>query len=239
MKPMFSYYGSKYKCAKHYGAPRSDTVIEPFAGSAAYSLFWEPKKVILIEKSNVISGIWEYLINADPARILALPTDFNHVDDVDWHNADERALVGFWLGKGKVTPGKSRSKWGREYANAPDCKVWNEAVKRRLAAQVEKIRHWQVIRGDYTVAPDVEAHWFVDPPYNSECGKRYAINDVDFSQLADWSIRRKGYVQVCENEGANWLPFQPFRSVNTYMASASRVAKYSYEVLYEAYGRNN
>ncbi len=232
MRPMFSYYGSKYKCAKHYGAPRFDTVIEPFAGSAAYSLFWEPKNVILIEKSTVISGIWQYLINADPRRILALPTDFSHVDDVDWRDADEKALVGFWLGKGKTTPGKSRSKWGREYANAPDCKVWNEAVKRRLAAQVEKIRHWQIIRGDYTIAADIEAHWFIDPPY-SEAGKRYAVNDVDFSELAAWSRQRKGFVQVCENEGANWLPFQPFRKVNTYKASARRKAKYSYEVLYE------
>lgn len=209
MRPMFSYFGSKYKCAKHYGAPRFDTVIEPFAGSAAYSLFWEPKNVILIEKSTVISGIWQYLINADPRRILALPTDFSHVDDVDWRDADEKALVGFWLGKGKTTPGKSRSKWGREYANAPDCKVWNEAVKRRLAAQVEKIRHWQIIRGDYTIAPDIEAHWFIDPPY-IKAGKLYPVRDVDYSALADWSRERKGFVQVCENEGADWLPLSSF-----------------------------
>lgn len=232
MRPMFSYFGSKYKCAKHYGEPRFDTVIEPFAGSAAYSLFWEPKNVILIEKNTVISGIWRYLINADPKRILALPTDFNHVDDVDWRDADEKSLVGFWIGKGKTTPGLTRSKWGREYADAPDCKVWNEAVKRRLAAQVEKIRHWQIIGGDYTVAPDIEAHWFIDPPY-SEAGKRYAVNDVNFNDLAVWAKQRKGFVQVCENEGAKWLSFQPFRKVNTYKASASRKAKYSNEVLYE------
>ena len=232
---MFSYFGSKYKLAKRYGAPRFDTVIEPFAGSASYSLFWEPKNVILIEKSTVISGIWQYLINADPRRILALPTDFEHVDDVDWRDADEKALVGFWIGKGKSTPGKTRSKWGREYATATDCKVWNEAVKQRIAKQVDKIRHWQIIRGDYTIAPDIEAHWFIDPPY-MESGRKYAVNDVNYTELAAWSQQRKGFTQVCENKGAAWLPFKDFHSVNTYhhmKDDGIRKAKYSHEVVYE------
>ncbi len=234
MKPMFSYFGSKYKLAKRYGAPRFDTVIEPFAGSAAYSLFWEPKNVILIEKSTVISGIWQYLVNASPARIMALPTNFTHIDELDLC-ADAKALIGFWIGKGKTTPGLTRSKWGREYADSPDCKVWNEAVKRRLAAQVDKIRHWQIIRGDYTVAPDIEAHWFIDPPYK-EAGKKYKVNDVDYPHLAEWSLQRKGFVQVCENDGAKWLPFQPFHSVNTYhhmKESGQRKAKYTHEVIYQ------
>lgn len=234
MKPMFSYFGSKYKLAKHYGAPRHDTVIEPFAGSAAYSLYWEPKNVILIEKSTVISGIWQYLISASPARIMALPTNFMHIDELDLC-ADAKALIGFWIGKGKTTPGLTRSKWGREYADAPDCKVWNEAVKRRIAAQVDKIRHWQIIRGDYTIAPDIEAHWFIDAPY-IECGKAYAINDVDFTSLGKWVKTRRGFTQVCENDGAKWLPFLPFHKINTYhhiKENNERKAKYTEEVLYE------
>lgn len=81
MKPMFSYFGSKYKLAKLYGAPRHDTVIEPFAGSAAYSLYWEPKNVILFDKSPIIVSIWNYLITASEKQIMDLPTDFEVIAD--------------------------------------------------------------------------------------------------------------------------------------------------------------
>lgn len=159
------------------------------------------------------------------------------MDEVDWSCDSEKALVGFWLGKGKTMPEKSRSKWGREYADAPDCKVWNSLLKERIAAQVEKIRHRKVLRGDYSVAPDMEAHWFIDPTH-AECGKRYTVNDVDFGHLSKWSSERMGFIQVCENEGANWLPFKPFRQVNTYHhinESGKRRAKFTREVIYEIY----
>jgi len=233
VKPMFSYFGSKYKLAKRYGGPRYDTVIEPFAGSAAYSLFWDPKRVILIEKNPIIASIWQYLIAVSEDEILSLPQDFESVNDLDI-SLGAKYLIGFWIGKGKSTPGITRSKWGRQYADYPDCKVWNAAVRKRIASQLEKIRHWEVIAGDYTHAPDIEAHWFIDPPY-IKAGKPYPVRDVDYSALADWSRERKGFVQVCENDGATWLPFQPFHSVNTYhhmKDDGVRSAKYSHEVLY-------
>lgn len=114
---MFSYFGSKYKLASKYGAPRHDTVIEPFAGSAAYSLFWEPKRVILIDKNPVITSIWKYLIGASEAEILALPDDFLHINDLEIPTG-AKALIGFWIGKGKSSPGLTRSKWAREYRDA-------------------------------------------------------------------------------------------------------------------------
>jgi hypothetical protein len=233
MKPMFSYFGSKYKLAKRYGAPRHDTVIEPFAGSAAYSLFWEPKRVILIDKNPIIASIWKYLIAASEADIMALPQDFESTKDLDIPQGAKN-LIGFWIGKGKASPGITKSKWGKQYSDATDCKVWNAAVRVRIASQLEKIRHWEVISGDYTQAPDMEAHWFIDPPYIA-AGRRYPVKDVNYDDLGEWSRNRKGFVQVCENDGAIWLPFQPFHSVNTYhhmKDDGIRAAKYSHEVLY-------
>jgi hypothetical protein len=235
MKPMFSYFGSKYKLAKKYGAPRHDTVIEPFAGSAAYSLYWEPKNVILIDKNPVIISIWNYLIAAAEKDILALPTEFESTDDLDleW---GAKNLIGFWIGKGKATPGKRKSKWGIQYADANDCKVWGEPVKRRIASQLGKIRHWQAFEGHYnSYFQNKTAHWFIDPPY-IKAGKKYPVRDVDYSNLAEWIKERKGFVQVCENEGADYLPFNTFHSVNTYhhmKDDGVRVARYSHEVLYE------
>ena len=47
MRPMFSYYGSKWRVAPRYSPPVEDTIVEPFAGSATYSLLYPGKKVLL------------------------------------------------------------------------------------------------------------------------------------------------------------------------------------------------
>ena len=39
MRPLFPFYGSKWRDAKRYGAPVFGHVVEPFAGSAGYSCY--------------------------------------------------------------------------------------------------------------------------------------------------------------------------------------------------------
>ena len=60
MQPFFKYFGSKWKLARLYCRPRCEHVIEPFAGAAGYSVYWEPKKVTLIELNPVVHGVWKY-----------------------------------------------------------------------------------------------------------------------------------------------------------------------------------
>ena len=38
LKPFWRYYGGKYRAAPAYPPPRLGTIVEPFAGSAGYSL---------------------------------------------------------------------------------------------------------------------------------------------------------------------------------------------------------
>ena len=38
LKPMFSYYGAKFRLSPKYPSPIESTIIEPFAGSACYGL---------------------------------------------------------------------------------------------------------------------------------------------------------------------------------------------------------
>lgn len=80
--------------------------------------------------------------------------------------------------------------------------------------QVGKIRHWRIIEGSYESAPDVEATWFIDPPYEV-AGNQYPCSaaDIDFAALGAWCRARRGQVMVCENDGAQWLPFKPFRRI--------------------------
>jgi hypothetical protein len=95
---------------------------------------------------------------------------------------------------------------------------------------VEKIRQWRIIEGDYSKAPDVDAHWFIDPPYQ-QAGYTYRCNHIDYPGLAKWCKQRRGYLQVCENTEANWLPFAPFSIVDSHRAH--RLRRCSAEAIFE------
>jgi len=38
LRPFWRYYGGKWRAAPSYPSPRCETIIEPFAGAAGYSL---------------------------------------------------------------------------------------------------------------------------------------------------------------------------------------------------------
>jgi hypothetical protein len=208
LNQFFLYFGAKHGLAPRYPPPRHQTIVEPFAGSAGYSLRHHWLKVVLVEKDPAIAGIWRYLIGASAREILALP-DLPRgatVDDLGVSD-DARWLIRHWLNKGA---GVSRRLSPRAL-DAPD-QFWSRTIRARIASQLPRIRHWQIIEGDYSQAPDVDATWFVDPPYEV-AGVRYrcSSNDIDFPALATWCRSRRGQVMVCEQEGASWLPFSAFR----------------------------
>jgi hypothetical protein len=206
MRPFFSYLGSKWQLAKTYGPPRYETVVEPFAGSAAYSVRWEPKNAILIDLNPRIVGVWDYLIHATEEEVRALPLDFDTVDDLDVCDG-AKWLIGFWINRGNVEPCKKPGAWARQYRHSGDAKVWGEAARERIASQLHKIRGWETHLGSYQESPYIRAQWFIDPPYQV-AGKNYTFSDIDYEELADWCWCRTGHAIVCENEGANWLPFE-------------------------------
>lgn len=213
LKPFFTYYGGKYRIAPHYPKPIHETIIEPFAGSAGYSLRYPAKDVWLTDASPVICGVWRYLIRVTPEEILSLPDVQNDqtVDDL-LLTQEQRWLIGFWLNKGTVQPCKRPSAWMRQGIR-PNSQ-WGQAIKERIASQLGSIRHWRVIEGNYTVLPDVNATWFVDPPYQQQ-GNHYLFKVPNFESLGEWCQRRKGQLIVCEAEGATWLPFKPFREIKS------------------------
>lgn len=230
MSPFFSYYGSKYTGAKHYGPPRRERVVEPFSGSACYSLYWEVAHVDLYDKSQDICDLWDYLIHSSNADIKSIPSDLDQMSFASLPRL-QRLLCGFWVAKGRAEPSGKLSPWYFKYRNSTGCRVWGEAVKARIIKQKERIKDWRVDCLSYEDIPlRDERHWHVDPPYNNAAGMRYPNSDLDYRHLGEWVRTLPGSVDVCENVGATWLPFDPLYSVNT--ARGRRTGAVSLEGVY-------
>lgn len=215
LRPFFSYYGGKWRAARLYPQPKHQTVIEPFAGSAGYSLRHHQHNVVLYDVDPVICGVWDYLILSSAKEILALPDIAPGQRVEDLHVPEEaKWLIGFWLNKGSARPGKTPSKWMRDGIRPGS--FWGPNVRRTIAVQVDMIRHWRIVNRSYQDASMEEATWFVDPPY--ECaGKHYRFGStlLNYAALGDWCRSLRGQVIVCENAGANWLPFEHLAHIKT------------------------
>lgn len=208
-------------------------IVEPFAGSARYSLLHFENDVYLYDASQLIVSLWKYLIGASEKDILGLPDVPSKVslDNYTELAPIERTLIGFHLCRGKAVPrkvGHGQNSWNQD--------------KKRIAANLYKIRHFKVSQCLYQDAWACRANplatWFVDPPYkitqerpgNTDRYPTGSYAAVDYPALADWCRTRKGLVIACEGEGADYLPFEYLTT--TTANSNNRSAKRSREFVY-------
>jgi site-specific DNA-adenine methylase len=201
---MFSYYGAKTKVVGYYPAPTKDTIIEPFAGSARYSLRYFEKNVILYEKDEKVYGVWKYLQKASCRDILGLPDarprfDLRHIKSLC---PEERWLIGFQGNRGTARPNNimsARSTWAKD--------------KERIAGDVHKIRHWTILKKDAMSMPtDNGMTYFIDPPYTVQ-SHRYTHRLVNYAELRRIISLLKTQVIVCGNERDSWLNFVPLKAM--------------------------
>tara|TARA_Y100000034_G_scaffold3175_1_gene3854 strand:- start:79 stop:843 length:765 start_codon:yes stop_codon:yes gene_type:complete len=200
---MFSYFGRKKRLSAKYPEPIHDTIIEPFAGSAAYSLHndnWR-KNVILIEKDEQLYNMWKWLQTLEWKDIYDLPmiVPGTTTDDYEFSCIEAKHYVGFWINQASAAPKKTPGKYSG----------WSERRKAAVIYDLPKIKHWDIINCSYENTPDIEATWFIDPPYEFG-GEYYRMNNksIDFPALGEWCSKRKGQIMVCENSKASWMDFE-------------------------------
>lgn len=219
---MFYYYGRKKKIVKSYPKPIHDTIVEPFAGAAAYSMEYHEKNVILNELNPKIYLAWDFLIKATPSDILNLPlvekgqclnnSEFDNLTDQEKH------VIGLFLNPGSSTPKKSPGNF---------C-AWNEENRKLLSEDVLKVKHWKITNCDYHMCEDIEATFFIDPPYQGNGGQYYQFGNqkFDYEELKNWTLQRKGQIIVCENSEATWMDFKPLIDIKGQRHKTSEVIWY-------------
>ena len=211
---MFYYYGGKTRRFKHYPKPAHPLIIEPFAGSAGYGVSHLMRDsrlaLMLVEKDPEIAGLWRKILAAAPEQVERW-----HIPSVGERSSDRFVM----LAAASNAIGTCSSIKVSE-------RIQKEALRqRKKVAKALRLCQGRIslIEGCYTEAPDVEATWFIDPPYKVPenysgkarlpAGMGYArgcnSESINYDLLARWARARRGQVLVCEYAAATWLPFQP------------------------------
>lgn len=155
----------------------------------------------------MIIDVWKYLKSASKNDILKLPRlkRGESIKDHQYLSEVEQNFLGFLVCNGVASPRMNVSSF--EGVNV-------ERDLKRIAKTLFKIRHWKIIEGSYEDIENIEATWFIDPPY--QFGGEYykeSTKNIDFKKLAEWCKTRNGQVIVCENTKATWLPFKPMKEM--------------------------
>lgn len=196
---MFYYFGRKGRLAKLYPTPAYGLIIEPFAGSMAYTLHHRPERAIGIDIDEQVLAVWDHVCGLTLEELVAYPEP--SIGD-------------------RVSDRWSMMAAGSHGTTKAESYLWTERMQRDLRKQKRlALKHLAYAKqqidyrhGDYRDAPDVEATWFIDPPYQ-HVHRGYERDGIDFAELADWCHSRRGQVIVCEQAGATWLPFEPVREI--------------------------
>jgi len=235
----FAYFGHKNRHIDLYPTPRHNHIIEPFAGGAGYALRYADLQVTLYELDESVCMVWDYLINASAADIMALPLiePYQSVNDLNICDAAKQ-LIGRWTnpmaGKFKALVPPCMSKYIEQ--GKPDARVWSLARKKLLSRTVQRIKHWKLINSSYMTAPNNKATWFIDPPYNSTVSRGVYQHDnrsIDYAELSEWCRNRAGQAIVCENtESKPWLPFRRLKTIKGGKDTVEGKKKLSTEVIW-------
>lgn len=217
IKAPISYYGGKSKIAHLYPAPEHDLIVEPFAGSAAYAWLHrrrldngQRRDVWLNDLDPKTYSIWNFLTSADAYDIVRelVPDKVEPGMKVDdFIPAEHPGLTE--ICRAEANQGTQGAKGVHNQITSMGAKCWK--VRRKLLEVIPEVSNWRITNVNYLDLANVNATWFIDPPYSNSAGSRYRLgsNLIDYEQLGWWCLGRKGQIIVCENAGATWMDFTP------------------------------
>ncbi len=197
---MFYYFGRKGRAATSYPAPAYPLIIEPFAGSMAYTLHHQPAQAIGIERDTHVVALWHRLVGMTADELRDYPAPL-----VGERSSDRWVLYGAASNMTNLV----------NYRTINEFMVKRFEEQRRMALRVhDYAQRILYAEGDYRQAPDVEATWFIDPPYRG-IAHGYECRAIDYDELAEWCMTRRGQVIVCEGAKGDWLPFTDHNQWNS------------------------
>lgn len=235
---MFYYYGAKMALAPHYSRPRYRTIVEPFAGSAAYAvrclIEGTADRAILRDTDPRVVAMWTRLLTMSPADVLALPPL-----EVGQRTSDPLAM----------TVAASNAWGGSRYLTVTDRMAdrWSTMLRNIASALPYVAGRVTIELGDYTTAEqDEPVTYFVDPPYQTVstdgtaiaggargAGYKGGVAGLDFAALGSWCQQLNGHVIAVDHASADWLPFRPFRG---HRSSATGLARKNLEGIWTVGG---
>ncbi len=213
--PLFKWFGSKWLSSKTLPKPEYETIIEPFAGGAGYSLRYASHKVTLCETDPHLKVLWRWLIaGATEDEIRQIPINVPEGTDIRSLGLSKGAetLLKTWQRTNNVGDCWTISPWG----NKPG--QWTANTRARVAAEFGEVAHWCLSEsgGLDLLSSKREATWFIDPPY--QYNYQYRSLPVDYTRLAALVRDNAGQRVVCEalcaktSARPTWLPFADFGS---------------------------
>jgi hypothetical protein len=239
--PLFKWFGSKWLAAKHYPEPRNDGVLEPFAGSAGYSLRHPEKQVVLAEADPNLFALWSWLITeATEQSIKDIPVGVPEGTDIRsiGLSPGQALLLKCWQRTNNVGNCWTISPWGDKPGQ------WTANTRARVSSEFQAIQHWKIVKDGLTLLEEGKsiegATWFIDPPY--QYNYKYLGWDFHYPDLAQLVYQLRGEAIVCEaadpksGKKPDWLPFQEFRRTVTSRRKAHH-SHHSLELYYHHTGQ--
>jgi hypothetical protein len=215
--PLFKWFGSKWLSSKTLPAPKYDSIVEPFAGGAGYSLRHCEKQVTICESDPHVYALWRWLIEeATEEAIRAIPIGIKEGTGIRTLglSVGQCLLLKTWQRTNNVGDCWTISPWG----NKPG--QWTANTRARVASEFGAVKHWQVWSDAFLVLRMADAcyrTWFLDPPYEFNYQYRSKAK-LDYVELANLIHKLPGQKIVCEavcqktQAVPTWLPFREWGS---------------------------
>lgn len=214
--PLFKCFGSKWTSSKLLPPPTGKIIVEPFAGSAGYSMRHCEHEVVLYEANLHLRTLWKWLIeDASEQAVREVPINIPQGTDIRTLGLSngQALLLKNWQRTNNIGNLWTTSSWGHLPGQ------WTANTRARVAEEVALVKHWSISAevdglSAFTLHKGQKFTFMIDPPY--QYNYKYSSEPLDYSLLGYLVQGVEGQVLalegLCTKTGAmpEYLPFEHF-----------------------------